>query len=471
MEKVRTRFAPSPTGLLHIGGARTAVFNWALARKEKGVFLIRIEDTDRERSLPEFEKAILEDLQWLGLDWDEGPYRQSERLQFYRSFFEQLKAKNLVYPCYCTSQELAEERTKAVQAGRPPRYSGRCFFLSPEERRVKEAEGRQPSWRFRVPPHGEIAFCDLVRGQVTFDASSLGDFIILKSDGVPTYNFACVVDDALMQISHILRGEEHLPNTPYQVLLYQALEFPLPRFAHLPIILDTERAKLSKRRGDVSLSFFREAGILPQALLNYLFTLGHSFEEGKEILDAGDLVAGFSLDRVGRAGAVFDAERLRWMNRVYLRKTPWGELQRYLRSFPEGHEIDAYRVLFGEKRFSRLWSLAAEEASDLRELLSTFLGLAKRPERVELTEEHLEVLAFLRRATKEMPVWEDEEGVKGILKIWQKESGVKPAVFYKTLRLLLIGREEGPELHRLLLALGKEEFLKRLGMHVEGEVP
>jgi lysyl-tRNA synthetase class I len=159
------------------------------------------------------------------------------------------------------------------------------------------------------------------------------------------------------------------------------------------------------------------------------------------------------------------------MNRVYLRKTPWGELQRYLRSFPEGHEIDAYRVLFGEERFSRLWSLAAEEASDLRELLSTFLGLAKRPERVELTEEHLEVLAFLRRATKEMPVWEDEEGVKGILKIWQKESGVKPAVFYKTLRLLLIGREEGPELHRLLLALGKEEFLKRLGMHVEGEVP
>ncbi|MGQ9474124.1 MAG: glutamate--tRNA ligase, partial [Candidatus Caldatribacteriaceae bacterium] len=250
MEKIKTRFAPSPTGLLHIGGARTAVFNWALARKDGGVFLLRIEDTDRERSSPEFEKAILEDLRWLGIDWDEGPYRQSERLEVYRAFFSKLKEKNHIYPCYCTPEELQKEREQALRSGKPPRYSGRCFFLSAEERKKREAEGRLPSFRFRIPSLQTISFTDLVRGKVVFHTASLGDFVVLRSDGIPTYNFACVVDDALMGISHVLRGEEHLSNTPYQILLYEALGFPLPCFAHVPIILDENRAKLSKRRGD-----------------------------------------------------------------------------------------------------------------------------------------------------------------------------------------------------------------------------
>ncbi|MEN3186125.1 MAG: glutamate--tRNA ligase [Atribacterota bacterium] len=469
MEKVKTRFAPSPTGFLHIGGARTAVFNWALARKNKGVFLLRIEDTDRERSSFAFERAILEDLRWLGLDWDEGPYRQSERLELYQSFFHILKQKNLVYPCYCTPQELEEERTEALKLGRPPRYSGKCFFLSPEERKRKEMEGYQPSWRFRIPTSGEISFVDLVRGKMVFQLASLGDFIILKSDGIPTYNFACVVDDALMGISHILRGEEHLSNTPYQTLLYQALEFSLPVFAHLPIILDENRAKLSKRRGDISLRSLREGGILAQALFNYLFTLGHSFEEGKEILDREEILTAFSLSRIGKSGAIFDGEKLRWMNKVYLRKTPWNALQDYFQQFQDGKTFEKLVEKLGDERFSQLWSLACEEASDLQELWQILKGFLDKPEKVKLGAEHLEVLKFLRKKVARAPFWRNEEEVKDTLKVWQRESGMKPAIFYRILRLVLIGREEGPELHRLLFALGREEFLARFSSFVGEE--
>lgn len=469
METIKTRFAPSPTGLLHIGGARTAVFNWALARKNRGVFLLRIEDTDKERSSLTFEKTILEDLEWLGLDWDEGPYRQSERLEVYQSFFDVLKEKNLVYPCYCTPQELEEERTKALNAGKPPRYSGKCFFLSPEERRRKEAEGHRPSWRFRIPSGREISFLDLVRGKVVFHPASLGDFIILKSDGIPTYNFACVVDDALMGISHILRGEEHLSNTPYQILLYQALDFPLPVFAHLPIILDESRAKLSKRRGDISLRSLRARGILPQALFNYLFTLGHSFEEGKEILDREEILALFSLSRVGKSGAIFDEEKLRWMNKIYLRKTPWTELRNYFQQLQGGETLETLVEKLGNERFTRLWSLACEEASDLQELWQIFQGFVEKPGKVVLDAERLEVLRFLRTKMAQVPFWVNEEEVKSTLRAWQKESGIRPAIFYKTLRLVLIGREEGPELHRLLFALGREEFLARLSDVAEDE--
>lgn len=467
MEKIKTRFAPSPTGFLHIGGVRTAVFNWALARKEGGVFLLRIEDTDQERSSSEFEKAILEDLRWLGLDWDEGPYRQSERLEVYRTFFSKLKEKNYIYPCYCTPEELQKEREQALRNGKPPRYSGKCFFLSPEERKRKEAEGRLPSFRFRIPSLRTISFTDLVRGEVVFHTASLGDFVVLRSDGIPTYNFACVVDDALMGISHVLRGEEHLSNTPYQILLYEALGFPLPCFAHVPIILDENRAKLSKRRGDVSIRFFREAGFLPQALLNFLFTLGHSFEEGKEILEKEELVASFSLERIGKAGAVFNLERLRWMNRVYLRKSSWKELQGNLRPSAEGEELAEYVTMLGEERFSQLWSLAREEASDLRELWHIWRELVKGPDTVALDAEKMAVLRFLYRIQAEVPFWKNEEEAKDTLRSWQKESGIRPAIFYKTVRLLLLGREEGPELHRLLFALGRETFLARISKFFE----
>lgn len=467
MEKaVRTRFAPSPTGLLHVGGARTAVFNWALARKNRGVLVLRIEDTDQERSRPEFEAAILQDLHWLGLDWDEGPYRQSERLELYHSFFARLRAQNLVYPCYCTPQELEAEREQALREGRPPRYSGKCLVLGAEERARKEREGHQPSWRFRVPSQGEVKFGDLIRGPMVFPVSSLSDFVILRSDGVPTYNFACVVDDALMRISYILRGEEHLANTPYQVLLYQALGFPLPFFAHLPIILDEHRAKLSKRRGDLSLRALAERGILPQALLNYLFTLGHSFPEGREIVSREELLALFSLERIGRAGAVFSEERLRWMNRVYLRTMSWEALREELRRFPEGEAVISREEELGTERMSRLWSVVQEEVSDLREAGQALGELLKRPTGVTLEGEYRAFLPVLERISPEAFPWENEEEAKRVLQAWQKESGLRGGVFYKAFRLVLIGREEGPELHRLLVALGKEECLARISSFI-----
>jgi len=469
MGKVRTRFAPSPTGFLHLGGARTAAFNWALARKEEGDFVLRIEDTDRERSKKQFEEAILEDLRWLGIEWDEGPdrggpyapYRQSERGEIYQSFIAQLKAENLIYPCYCTVEELEEERKKALKMGKAPRYSGRCFFLSPEERKEKEERGIKPSWRFRVPRGKEIVLEDLVRGKVVFHTNSLGDFIVLKSDGVPTYNFACVIDDALMDISHVLRGEEHLSNTPYQILLYQALELTPPLFAHVPIILDEERTKLSKRRGEVSVRFFREEGFLPEAILNHLLTLGHSFPDGREIVEGEELYTLFSLERIGKGGAIFDLSHLNWWNKTYIRRMDIRELEEKLTPWG-GEEIREFKKELGEERFYLLLDLVREESVTLKEIAERLRDyISVKEEKVE-DEEKLQVLKFLLSSLNDFPVpWEEEE-VKKNLRRWQKESGFPPSIFYPVLRWALIGAEEGPELDRLLVALGREKVLEKI---------
>ncbi len=459
METVKTRFAPSPTGFLHIGGARTAVFNWAFARKEKGIFLLRIEDTDRERSRPLFEEAVLEDLRWLGIDWNEGPYRQSERFGLYQSFFADLQNRNLVYPCYCTPQELEAEREKALAQGKPPRYSGKCFFATSEDRARWEKEGRLPSWRFRIPAGGVVRFHDLIRGEMHFSCASLGDFIIIKSDGVPTYNFACVIDDALMGISHVLRGEEHLSNTPYQILLYQALGFSLPCFAHLPIILDEDRTKLSKRRGDVSLRSFREEGLLPQALLHYLFTLGHSFAEEKELFTISELIDSFAIERIGKAGAVFDEARLWSMNGTYIRGLPSEELLLAGKEFSREFGKDWNET---KEKIVPLIPLAQEEATNLREFVTILREIYRGPDTVSLNGEQEKVCHFLHGLSFEAIDWDDQETIKKKLRAWQKASGVPPALFYRTLRMILIGREEGPELHRLLWALGKDEVMRRI---------
>jgi len=473
MGRIRTRFAPSPTGFLHLGGARTATFNWALARKEKGDFILRIEDTDRERSKKEFEKAILEDLQWLGIEWDEGPdrggpyapYRQSERGEIYQSFITQLKAKNFIYPCYCTVEELEEERKKALKMGKAPRYSGRCFFLSPEERKEKEERGIKPSWRFRIPEGKEIVLEDLVRGKVVFHTSSLGDFIVLKSDGVPTYNFACVIDDALMNISHVLRGEEHLPNTPYQILLYEALEFTPPLFAHVPIILDKNRAKLSKRKGEVNLQFFREEGFLPEAILNYLLTLGHSFPEGREIVEGEEIYPLFSLERIGKGGAIFDLSRLNWWNKTYIRRMDIKELEEKLLPWG-GEDIKRFKKELGEERFYLLLDLIREESVTLKEIAEKLRDyVSVKEEKVE-EEEKFRILRFLFSSLNSLPApWKEKE-IQENLRFWQKESGFSPSLFYPVLRWALTGDEEGPELDRLLVALGKEKVLEKIKARV-----
>ena len=342
---MRVRFAPSPTGHLHVGNARTALFNWLLARGGGGAFVLRIEDTDVERSTAESEAAIVEDLRWLGLDWDEGPdrggpcgpYRQSERIHLYESYANELLEANHAYHCFCTRDQLEAERQAAIEAGQPARYSGRCRSLSRETVEARMAAGERPALRFRVPDSREILFTDAVRGQVRFHTEVIGDPVIVRADGMPAYNFAVVVDDALMAITHVVRGEDHISNTPRQLLLYEALGFPPPTFAHLSLVLGPDHSPLSKRHGATSVAEFRAKGYLPEALVNYLALIGWSpraaLSEGRsraaealadggddaELLPLDELARRFSLEKVGLSAGVFDEEKLAWANRHYLK--------------------------------------------------------------------------------------------------------------------------------------------------------
>jgi glutamyl-tRNA synthetase/nondiscriminating glutamyl-tRNA synthetase len=331
---MRVRFAPSPTGQLHVGNARTALFNSLLARGHDGTFILRIEDTDAERSTRESEESILEDLRWLGLDWDEGPdvggtggpYRQSERLHLYTSYGNELLAGGHAYYCFCPPQKLEADRRAMLAAGRPPRYAGTCRALSPDEARRRMEGGERAVVRFRVPEHVDVSFQDLVRGEVAFNTDVIGDPVLVRSDGRPAYNFAVVVDDALMEITHVIRGEDHISNTPRQVLLYRALGFGLPRFAHLSLVLGPDHTPLSKRHGATSVSEFRERGFLPEALTNYLALIGWSPRSGggaaetdAELMPMEELARRFALEDVGHSAGVFDPEKLAWMNRHYMK--------------------------------------------------------------------------------------------------------------------------------------------------------
>ncbi|MDK2896901.1 MAG: nondiscriminating glutamyl-tRNA synthetase [Candidatus Atribacteria bacterium] len=471
MNEIRTRFAPSPTGFLHIGGARTAAFNWAFARQQGGALVVRMEDTDLKRSRLEFEKEILADLEWLGIDWDEGPnrggkfgpYRQSERLDLYRFYFEELKKRGYLYPCYCSPEQLKEERRKMLEAGQAPRYSGRCYFLSPAEREKLEREGTTPSWRFHISENKEITFEDLVRGKMVFHTQSLGDFVVFKSDGMPTYNFACVVDDNLMKISHVIRGEEHLSNTPYQILLGQALGWEMPTYVHVPIILDENRAKLSKRKGDVSLKFFREEGFLPQAILNFLFLLGHSFPE-EELVPPAQIPANFSLKRVSKAGAVFNQSKLSWLNGIYLRCLSPQELEKTLFDQGFGEYLPRIRKKLGDPRFYLFLSLVSEDSTTLKEIAGKMRDyLEVSPVVSSLEKEEREAISVIVSSfSLPLSSFEDEEAIKKDLRKWQKKTGLPPRLFFQSLRFLLIGKKEGPELNRLLVALGPEVVKEKL---------
>ena len=325
---MRVRFAPSPTGQLHVGNARTALFNWLLAHGKDGTFILRIEDTDAERSTKESEASILEDLRWLGLDWDEGPdvggvhgpYRQSERLHLYASYANELLTGGNAYYCFCSAAKLDEERRLDLASGRPPKYHGTCRNLSSDEARGRIDAGERPVIRFRVPERVDVTFRDLVRGEVTFNSDVIGDPVLVRSDGRPAYNFAVVIDDALMEITHVIRGEDHISNTPRQVLLYQALGFAPPEFAHLSLVMGPDHTPLSKRHGATSVSEFRERGYLPEALVNYLALLGWSPGGDEELLPIQELARRFALDDVGHSAGVFDQEKLAWMNRHYMKQ-------------------------------------------------------------------------------------------------------------------------------------------------------
>jgi nondiscriminating glutamyl-tRNA synthetase len=469
---VRVRFAPSPTGQLHVGNARTALFNFLFARKMGGAFVLRLEDTDVERSTAEAEKAILEDLHWLSLDWDEGPgrpgnfgpYRQSERLETYRRHALELLEKGHAYRCYCTPEELEEKRKRALAKGAPPRYDGRCRHLKAEEVRALAEAGQPSSVRFKVEAR-TVEFEDLVKGRVSFDGQGIGDFIILRSDGVAPYNFAVVVDDRLMEITHVIRGEDHLSNTARQLILYKALGFSAPKFAHLPMILGSDRAPLSKRHGVTAVAHFREEGYLPEALVNYLALLGWTSEDGREIFTPEELAQKFSLGRVSRSSAVFDFEKLKWVNRAHMKG-----LQRKRALELAGPFLQKSGINLEGKPES--WLMAALEAVweevdtlfQLPDRLRIFLdeGWIMEPEaeRLLAKEQNRKVVQGLEDELKTVEEV-TPENYGQILSRLSKRVGLSGRNLYMPLRAALTGKTRGPELEKVFILLGKEKALQR----------
>ncbi len=474
---IRVRFAPSPTGSLHIGGARTALFNWLFARGQGGKMAIRVEDTDVQRSTVESERAVLDDLRWLGLDWDEGPdvggpygpYRQSERRWLYRKEADRLLADGRAYPCFCTAEELEARRVAAQATGRSPQYDGTCRDLSEAERALRRAEGRPESVRFRVP--GEPAVVrDLIRGEITFPADAVGDFVLLRSNGLPTYNFACVVDDAAMRVTDVLRGEEHLTNTGRQVQLYRALAYPEPRFAHISLILNPDRSKMSKRSGEAAtfVGEFREQGYLPEALINFLALLGWSWDGETEIFSRAELVEKFSLERVNPTAAVFDRDKLEWMNSYYLRALPpVGRAARvfdYLEQrgrLPQVADVPGFLVHAVEAVGERIKTLADVEAgTDFAFTDDYAIDPAARAEVLAKpgARERLAAMAdAMEKVEPFVPAALEREA-----RALAARLGVKPGELFFPARVALTGRKVSPGLFEVMQLLGRERTLGRL---------
>ncbi len=476
--KVRVRFAPSPTGELHIGGVRTALFNWLFARNQKGKFILRIEDTDFLRSRENFTTSIIENLKWLGLDWDEGPevggeygpYYQSERLSIYKEYAELLLRQGKAYLCYCTTGELEAKKKEMQKAGKPPLYDGKCRNLTIHQREKFEREGRVPAVRFKVEGAGELKVRDLLRGEVKFDRKILGDFIILKSDGTPTFNFANVIDDSLMKITHVIRGDDHLSNTPRQLLIYEALGFSIPLYAHIPMILGKDGAKLSKRHGATSITYYREKGYLPWAVVNYLALLGWSTPDSQQFFSQEELIDKFSLDRVNKSPAIFDPQKLEWMNAEYIRKLSKEELTKliipYLRKKGWiGEEIDdaTYRKV---GRIAELERDRLRVLSDIVEFADFFFDKdytyeSKAVEK-RLKEDHVPgLLERIKLEVKRMEHFSELE-LEKLLRKLSEEFSLSTSKIFHPLRVALTGRMKGPGLFELAAVLGKDEVIRRI---------
>lgn len=472
---VRVRYAPSPTGFLHVGSARTVLFNWLFARRHQGVFILRIEDTDQNRSTAEFASGQQATLRWLGLNWDEGPevggphapYNQMARLPLYAAALKRLQAAGAVYPCYCTPEELAARREADRLAGRPPRYDGRCRSLSAAERRELEAQGRRPAWRLRVPEDGQTVVHDLVRGNVTFAHATLDDFVLVRSDGLPVYNFVVSVDDAEMAITHVLRGDDHLANTPKQLRVYAALGATPPAFAHLPSVLAADRSRLSKRHGPVSIEEYREQGLLPEAILNYCALLGWSPGDDRELMSLPELVEAFSLERVGRAGAVYDAEKLRWLNGQYLRRLDPAELAQRAASWltADGLTAEAQR---GGPPLAAAIALVQERVQTLAQLPEAVGYFYRTPTSFDPAgvRRHFspQAAALLQAAAgriRELPDF-GEAALETAYRSLADELGVKAAALIHPTRLALTGRTVGPSLFALAALIGQQECADRL---------
>ena len=424
---VRVRFAPSPTGHLHVGGARTAIFNWLYARRHGGAFVIRVEDTDQARSTRESEQMVLDDLRWLGLDWDEGPFRQSERLELYARAGRELVERGVAYRCYCSEEELDARRKQAEAEGRPPHYDLRCWI----DRRDDDAPH---AIRFHVPEDGDVTIHDHIRGEITWRKESLGDFILIRSDGFPTYNFCVVVDDHDMAITHVIRAEEHLTNTHRQVLIYRAMGWDVPQFAHVSLILGQDRTKLSKRHGATSVSAYAEDGYLPEAMVNYLTLLGWSSPDGLDVFSREYAIANFSLERVNAAPAVFDPQKFEWLNGQYVHAMSASALAPLVRPFfdvpwlEEGIEVVKTSV-------HRLTEFAGA-LSFVRDYTPPAIDRAFASALAAELREH------------GAPV--DEPSYKAMVERLKVSTGAKGKALFMPLRLAVTGSEHGPELVRVI---------------------
>jgi glutamyl-tRNA synthetase len=483
---IRVRIAPSPTGPLHIGTARTALYNYLHARHVGGTFIVRLEDTDRVRSTAEFEKDILDGLHWLGLGWDEGPevagepargphapYRQMERLPMYAAAAQRLLADDLAYPCYCTPEELEADRKAQEAARQPPRYVGRCAHLTVEERRGREAEGRQGALRFRVG-EGVVAFEDLVRGRVEIDVANLGgDFVIVRADGTPLYHFTVVVDDAAMEVTDVIRGEDHLSNTPKHILLFQALGYPVPRFAHLPLILNPDRTKMSKRKSQTAIDDYIAQGFVKEALVNYLAFLGWSTGTEEEILSLDEIVERFDLSAVHKGGAVFDRERLEWLNGQWIRRLSADDLIDRLRPFVAA-ELGAGRIerMPSDEELRALLPVIQDRLPTLGAIgdLAGFLWVGEVsvdaetlvPKRwdVATTRDGLTAARETIEAVGDVSFEADE--LEPPLRALAEARGWKAGDLFMAIRVAVTGRTATPPLFDTLVALGRDRVLTRL---------
>ncbi|OFW57802.1 MAG: glutamate--tRNA ligase [Candidatus Solincola sediminis] len=466
---IRVRFAPSPTGKLHLGSARTALFNWLFARGQDGTLILRIEDTDPERSKRSLEDSILDDLRWLGLDWDEGPdtcgahgpYRQRERAETYRVHSQRLLGEGKAYPCYCTLEELEEKKRQAMAAGRTPIYDGTCRRLSEEERRGRELQGLKPAIRFRVPDH-EIFFEDLLHGSMRFSPDVIGDFIIVRSDGSAGFNFSVVVDDATMGISHVIRGEDHLTNTARHVLLFEALGYAVPLYLHHSLLLGPDGSKMSKRHGATAVPDYREMGYLPQTLINYLALLSWSPPAEKEVLDKDELLRLFDIGDLSPSPAVFDKAKLDWLNSKHLHMAPLSELVRAAGRFAPEWSDNPHFPLMVESVLDNLVTL-----SDLPRYLAPF-GPAEVPtEQVAHWVRSESGRAVVEKAidileNRDLGGLEDAKQIIAEIKRDFMEKGLKAREVLMPVRVALTGKDKGPPLPYLLVVLGLEESISRL---------
>lgn len=470
-ETVRTRFAPSPTGDLHVGGARTALFNWLFTRHEGGEFILRIEDTDFDRSAQKYVDRILSAMRWLGLDWDEGPevggphgpYAQSERLDVYEDIVDRLKKKDKIYKCYCTKEELEKQRQRQRDRGEPPRYSGRCRDLSDEEEQKFIDEGRDFTYRYRIP-RKPVTVRDIAKGDVSFPPDQVGDFIIIKSNGSPSYNFAVVVDDQLMNITHVIRGDDHLSNTPRQLYLYDAFDWEPPTWVHLAMILGQDGERLSKRHGATDVQEYRDDGFLPEAMNNALALLGWSPPDGEEVKPIPDLIEEFSLDRVSKSASRFDFDKVRWLNGQHLRSLSAEELVARFKPFLPEQMNERDRDQLPELLDTLREQL--ELLTDFAPLYETFFQqpvepseealdwLRERPEAVTVVDEfasRLEAVSTLDGDATGDVIGDVDDAVEA--------SGRD---LYLPMRIAVTGRMEGPEFHEMMPLLGKERCLNRV---------